>query len=743
MLDQRQKSSGGAATVSVVVCAHAADRFHLLSQALTSLERQSRPPHEIIAVIDHNDELLAAVEAAHAGLRVVPNAGSSGLSGARNTGVGASSGDIVAFLDDDAVAPVDWVERLSAHYADQRVIGVGGKVVPVWPTARPAWLAEEFDWVVGCSYRGLPERTAEVRNLIGCNMSLRRIVFERIGGFAEELGREGGNAAGCEETEIYIRAKQHFPVGRIVYDPEIAVSHIIAEARTTWGYFRSRCLAEGKSKAAMARRTGTGDGLSSERDYVRRVLPRAVLRGVGDTVLRGDISGVGRAGSVVAGLAYVAGAYLLARQGRPRKIPPVAAGFAPIRILDVDVDEPLQPLEQATAESGVSYGGAFCLVREGGRPVRVVEFPLAGSTISEVELQRLLSPEGPTRPRGARSETRFEAPGARVVIATRDRPESLARCLDSLLRQDYPQFEIVVVDNAPTSSTTAEMIRSRYADTGRVVYMREDRPGLGRAHNRGIAEAQAPVIAFTDDDVIADPQWLGALASNFAGADRLGCVTGLILPAELETRAQLWTERHGGFGKGFERRVFDMREPPPGNRLFPYAAGSFGSGANMAFRTSALRKIGGFDPALGAGTTARGGDDLAAFCAVLRADFQLAYEPGAIVWHHHRRSEEGMRRQAYGYGVGLGAYLTKIMLDEPQVLLHFALAFPWAAAHILSPGSSKNNRLPPDYPAGLRWSERLGILAGIPAYLRSRAASRRSLQELTGAPEPTAGSVGH
>jgi O-antigen biosynthesis protein len=235
------------------------------------------------------------------------------------------------------------------------------------------------------------------------------------------------------------------------------------------------------------------------------------------------------------------------------------------------------------------------------------------------------------------------------------------------------------------------------------------------------------IVAFTDDDVIADPQWLSALASNFV-SDAVGCTTGLILPAELDTRAQYWTERHGGFGKGFERRVFDLAENRPSGALFPFAAGSMGSGANMAFRTRILREIGIFDAALGAGTAARGGDDLAAFVSVIRAGYQLVYEPAAIVWHRHRRSEAGMQNQAYGYGVGLGAYLTKFALEDPSVLLHYLKALPAAAAHLLNPASDKNARLPDDYPVSWKWRERLGILAGIPAYLKSRAAFRTPLK---------------
>jgi GT2 family glycosyltransferase len=294
-----------------------------------------------------------------------------------------------------------------------------------------------------------------------------------------------------------------------------------------------------------------------------------------------------------------------------------------------------------------------------------------------------------------------------------------------LLIQTYDDMDIVVVDNAPTSSATANLISDVYAQTGRVRYIREDVPGLGRAHNRGVAAAVGDVVAFTDDDVIVDPSWVAAIAANFAHSRQIGCVTGLILPAELQTRAQYWTERHGGFGKGLSRRVFDPENGQQDDPLFPYTAGAFGSGANMAFRRETLEQMGGFDDALGAGTLARGGDDLAAFVASLQCGYKLVYEPGAIVWHHHRRSEDGMRRQAYSYGVGLGAYLTKQIVNDPRRLVFFARKFPAAVAHLFSGKSSKLARLPDDYPRRLVWSERWGILMGVPAYLRSRIQSRR------------------
>jgi O-antigen biosynthesis protein len=314
-------------------------------------------------------------------------------------------------------------------------------------------------------------------------------------------------------------------------------------------------------------------------------------------------------------------------------------------------------------------------------------------------------------------------PRASVVVATRDRPESLARCLDSLLALDYPDYELVVVDNAPAASATERLIATRYAPV--VGYVREDRPGLANAHNRGVVAAGGDIVAFVDDDVVVDRSWLLELAMAFEWATDVGCVTGLIVAAELETPAQVWSELRWGLGKGLAPQMFRISDRRALGSLFPYAAGRFGSGANMAFRRGVLHQLSGFDPALGTGTPSRGGDDLAAFFAVVAAGYALAYTPRAIVRHYHRRDYASLRRQAYGYGVGLTAYLTKTVVDDPLRLLDLAATAPAALAHLLSPRSPKNAATPPEFPGELRWQELLGMLGGPAAYLRGH---RRALR---------------
>ncbi len=233
-------------------------------------------------------------------------------------------------------------------------------------------------------------------------------------------------------------------------------------------------------------------------------------------------------------------------------------------------------------------------------------------------------------------------------------------------------------------------------------------------------------MAFTDDDVIADRHWVTELVRGFRMAEDVGCVTGLIFPGELETPAQLLAEQYGGFAKGFAPRVFDTGANRPSGALFPYAVGATGSGANMAFRTAVLREMGGFDPALGAGSLGIGGDDLAAFFAVLTRGYRLVYQPGAIVRHWDPRDYAALRRRAYGYGVGLTAYLTKCAVDQPWRVLDMLRRVPHGLSYLLAPNSHKNEKKQANYPRELNVMEWKGMLYGPVAYLRSRWHVRHS-----------------
>jgi cellulose synthase/poly-beta-1,6-N-acetylglucosamine synthase-like glycosyltransferase len=225
---------------------------------------------------------------------------------------------------------------------------------------------------------------------------------------------------------------------------------------------------------------------------------------------------------------------------------------------------------------------------------------------------------------------------------------------------------------------------------------------------------------------VVDPYWLIELVRGFSVADNVGCVTGLVLPLELETAAQLWFEEFGGFNKGFTRRVYDMGKNHPKTPLYPYTAGRFGTGANMAFTAAFLDSAGGFDPALGTGTPAQNGEDLAAFFQVVVRGYTLVYTPAALLYHLHRRDYPGLYKQIYTYGVGLTAYLTKSVFDNPRLLFDLVTKIPYGLYFTLNARSPKNRKKSTQYPRELTRVELQGMLYGPLAYLRSRQASRDS-----------------
>ncbi|MFJ5039671.1 glycosyltransferase [Streptomyces parvulus] len=431
-------------------------------------------------------------------------------------------------------------------------------------------------------------------------------------------------------------------------------------------------------------------------------------------------------------------------------------GIGPVQVAELDLDDGPAAGADGTGPDGtggravlrpgpgsppVAAGAVFVLVRRAGVPVGT----LLGQVPEGADPARVLAGLARELPRGAPPEPLPAPPAASVVVATRERADQLARALDSLLAQDHPDFEIVVVDNAPVTGETRELVGRKYAE--RVRYVCEPVPGLAVAHNRGLMAVRGEVVAFTDDDVVADPRWLTELTAPFAADPRLGCATGLILPARLRTPAQVLLESHGGFAKGFVPRTYDPEHPPADEPLFPFTAGRFGSGANMAFRTAVLRAAGGFDPATGAGTPARGGDDLYGFVRVLSEGRRLRYTPRALVWHHHRETWRDLETQAYGYGAGLTAYLTAILVNRPALLPAFLARVPGGLAHArgltavratgdgadpgaraaAAPGGHDTRTHP--WPRRLARLQRRGMLYGPVGYLRARRALRAALRE--------------
>jgi len=317
----------GIQDISVIICAYTEERWNDLVAAVESVKQQKLQATEIIVVIDHNPDLLKQVQDYLPHVTIVENTGVRGLSDARNSGIAVAKGHIVVFLDDDAIATPNWLMLLIEAFSDPQILGVGGPVKPLWLDSAPTWLPEEFHWVVGCTYRGIPQTTQEIRNPIGANMSFRREVFDTIGGFRGEIGRVGTQPLGCEETELCIRARQYWPQRSFLYQSEASVFHRVAGNRTCWSYFCSRCYSEGISKAFVSQYVGIKDSLASERSYTFQTLPQGVVHGLIDALFHRDLSGFARAGAIIIGLivttiGYLTGSIFLHASKSKRSIAP-------------------------------------------------------------------------------------------------------------------------------------------------------------------------------------------------------------------------------------------------------------------------------------------------------------------------------------------------------------------------------------------------------------------------------------
>jgi glucosyl-dolichyl phosphate glucuronosyltransferase len=291
-------------TVAVIICTHLEGRFPSLLDAIHSLDRQTRRPDEVVVVVDGNEALARRLERLANGARLVVLPQPSGLAAARNTGVAASSSGIVLFLDDDAIAHVEWVERLTAAIDDPCVLGASGHSAPMWGAERPAWLADEFLWIVGCSYAGQPKGRARVRNVYGGCCGLRRSLFTELGGYDVRIGRSSASHGGGEEAELCVRAQRRWPESHFEYEPSAQIDHIVPAERLTLRYVLRRAYDEGKMKAKVA--WLHPGALTSEVGFARN-LPRALVRCVGSAFAL-ERGAVARAGGMTAmALAVIAG----------------------------------------------------------------------------------------------------------------------------------------------------------------------------------------------------------------------------------------------------------------------------------------------------------------------------------------------------------------------------------------------------------------------------------------------------
>lgn len=407
----------------------------------------------------------------------------------------------------------------------------------------------------------------------------------------------------------------------------------------------------------------------------------------------------------------------------------------PIKVIDIELSSPIHDVEGAA-----KYKALHGLVRLYGRPLGYVEMPVTGEccratriieTIGATLHARLaregfspglachLAPEGwlvDKIPAAPSIKDRGLFPLVTVVVCTRDRVTNLRRCLDAIQRLAYPRFDVLIVDNAPRSEACERLVTGEFPDARYIV---EPRPGLDWARNRAIMEAQGDIIAFTDDDVLVDGGWIQALVKIFIEDPDVMAVTGLVVPYELETKAQIMFEIYGGFGKGFERKTIFPRNGKNRRRWSHLAAGDLGTGANMAFRRSIFNRIGGFDPALDMGTATGGGGDLEMFFRVIQEGYTLVYEPKAIVRHMHRREYSELKAQIRSWGSAFIAYLVRSGVAYPAARFRiFCFAMRWLIGrHLIRifKNLSGAGRIPVD----LMLAELYGSLAGVFAYQRA------------------------
>jgi len=412
--------------------------------------------------------------------------------------------------------------------------------------------------------------------------------------------------------------------------------------------------------------------------------------------------------------------------------------FSPLLMTEVEITQPLPGLEP----DGI-HRWAWVLARLHGEPVgacvadvsrRRTPHDLAALLWAELRTPVMArysaacwpEPDGlPERglacPPGSwpfladRKEVLAGAQHISVVICTRNRPEQLKLCLSYIEKQNYPSFDIVVVDNAPESDSVRALIEDWHGKAA-CRYVQEPRVGLSWARNAGVGASSGDLIAFLDDDEEPDEHWLAELARGFSHGDDVGCVTGMILPARLDTEAQAWFELVGGHskGRGFSPAIFSPDGPQ--SPLFPLPP--FGAGGNMAFRRGVLEAIDGFDVALGAGTPARGGEDTLALTLTLLSGYRIAYEPAAFVRHHHYDSFSGLSRQLHGYGVGLTAYYSALLRRQPSTLVSLLKLLPMAVGYLRRPATPTEMPLF-TLPAILRKRQRLGMISGPFAYAES------------------------
>ena len=424
--------------------------------------------------------------------------------------------------------------------------------------------------------------------------------------------------------------------------------------------------------------------------------------------------------------------------------------FRPIKVIDVELSRPIPNFEGLE-----QYETLQALIRLHGTPLGYVYLPLPEGRCSAAMLSQIITEQyswsilrhlmsaglaAPSQPHGLRIAELVNIPPpvydspfplVTVAVCTRDRTADLAICLEALCQLDYPNLDFLVIDNAPSNDANERLVRENYSN---VRYICEPRPGVSWARNRAIIEARGEIIACADDDVVVDPGWVRALAQVFADNREVMAVTGLIVPYELETDSQILFERHGGFGRGFERKSWRVLEQKMPWQML--GAGEYGTGANMAFRRRLFEQIGLFNPALGVGTVTNGCEDHEMFFRVLHGGHTLVYEPSALVRHRHRRNYAQLRSQLANDGIGLNSYFVYGTMTYPEL----RLSFLWQAIWWFVYGNVRrlwmSLKHPTRFPRDLVLAELYGCIIGLTRYPKARRIASEIENTFGALPQP-------
>ena len=583
------------------------------------------------------------------------------------------------------------------------------------------------------------------------NMAFKRDALLSLGGFDPCLGA-GTHARGGEDLDICTRLILSGQT--LVYEPGAIVRHRHLE---TMRLLHWKVFSYGVGLGALITKH-----LTSGPNHSRLV--RLIPAGVRYLLSPGSRKNATKApdfprrldviewiGVALGPIAYARSRWLANEQAAP--LERNAGDAAPVRPVwsgELELSSPVIRTEIPLTPSGVPFDEARLLIRVLGEPLGFVQTPLSSGKLNLeqaldaidqdlgelVERQLAMNGLPPLTAlidephsgvtRAANWITKSDRALVTVIVCTRNRAHGLRRCLQSLQRLRYPNLEFLVVDNAPADNSTMELVLEVAHQDARVRYVREGRPGLSAARNRGLREARGEFIAFTDDDVRVDPLWVDAILRGFRRRADIGCVTGLVASSSLERSAEQYFDARVGWSSSCEHRLFEATAGPGDSGLHPYAAGVFGTGANVAFRRGAVEAIGGFDESLGAGSPTCGGEDLDAFVRLLRSGRALTYEPAALVWHDHRVDEEDLQKQMYCYGKGLSAYLCKFLFarSSGREVAGRLLGGALHAGRLARRSQAAANRS--GVAPGLLKAELRGWLAGPWAYFRARSQQDRA-----------------